>query len=99
MLKSDIVTETSINYLRTYREDLSWVGIEVEGTNIIVKVSKANKLEEISEDEVCNVVSDKYGVITKISAQAGTINVSVGDVVKVGDILINRIYGRNIYWN
>ena len=66
------------------------MGIELKGTNAIVKIVKADAKPEIIDDtEYCNIVSDKIGVITKINAQNGTANVKVGDTVNAGTILIN----------
>ncbi len=90
MSKSDIDTKEIINQVRLKRDDIAWMGIELKGTNAIVKLVKADeKPEVIDEDEYCNIVSDKNGVITKINAQNGTANVQVGDTVSEGDILIN----------
>ena len=72
------------------RNDIAWIGIELKGTNAIVKLVKAEEKPEIvDENEYCNIVSDKNGVITKINAQDGTANVNIGDTVSVGDVLIN----------
>ena len=89
-LKSKINTKEVINKIRLDRNDIAWMGIELKGTNVIVKIVKAEeKPEIIDENEYCNVVSDKVGVITKINCQTGTANMQVGDTVNVGDILIN----------
>lgn len=89
-LKSKINTKEIINKIRLEREDIAWMGIELKGTNAIVKVVKADKKPEIiDEEEYCNIVSDKEGIITKINAQSGTANVKVGDTIKQGDVLIN----------
>lgn len=89
-LKSKIDTKEIINKIRLNRKDIAWMGIELKGTNAIVKIVKASeKPDIIAEDEYCNIVSDKDGVITKINAQNGTANVKVGDTIKKGDILIN----------
>ena len=89
-LKSNINTKEIINQVRLNRDDIAWMGIELKGTNAIVKLVKADKKPEIvDEDEYCNIVSNKNGVITKINAQDGTANVKVGDTVSEGDILIN----------
>ena len=90
VLKSKIDTKGIINKIRLEREDVAWMGIELKGTNAIVKLVKADKAPEIiDEDEYCNIVSNKTGIITKISAQEGTANVKVGDTIKEGDVLIN----------
>ena len=89
-LKSNIDTKEIINQVRLNRNDIAWMGIELKGTNAIVKFVKAEEKPEIvDEDEYCNIVSNKSGVITKINAQDGTANVQVGDTVNEGDILIN----------
>ena len=88
--KSNIDTKEIINKVRLERNDIAWMGIELKGTNAIVKLVKAEEKPKIvDEDEYCNIVSNKNGVITKINAQDGTANVKVGDTVSEGDILIN----------
>ena len=90
VLKSKIDTKEIINKIRLEREDVAWMGIELKGTNAIVKLVKADKKPEIiDENEYCNIVSNKTGIITKINVQEGTANVKVGDTIKEGDVLIN----------
>lgn len=89
-MKSKINTKDIINKVRLKRNDIAWMGIELKGTNAIVKVVKATAKPEIVDDnEFCNIVSDKQGIITKINAQNGTIAVKVGDTINVGTTLIN----------
>lgn len=88
--KAKIDTKEIINKIRLQRKDIAWVGIELKGTNAIVKVVKADeKPEIINEEEYCSIVSNKVGMITKINAQTGTANVKVGDTVNIGETLIN----------
>ena len=90
VLKAKINTKEIINRIRLERNDIAWMGIELKGTNAIVKVVKAQeKPEIIDEEDYCNIVSDKAGIITKINAQNGTLAVKVGDTVNVGTSLIN----------
>ena len=89
-MKSKINTKDIINKVRLKRDDIAWIGIELKGTNAIVRTVKATAKPDIVNDEdYCNIVSDKQGIITKISAQNGTIAVKVGDTVNVGTTLIN----------
>ncbi len=89
-LKNNINMKEVINKVMLKRKDIAWIGIELKGTNAIVKIVKADEKPEIvDQDEYCNIVSNKSGIITKISAQNGTANVKIGDTVKEGDILIN----------
>ena len=88
--KAKVNTKEIINKIRLERKDVAWVGIELKGTNAIVKLVKADaKPDIINENEFCNIISNQEGVITKINSQTGTANVKVGDTVKVNDVLIN----------
>ena len=89
-MKNKINTKEIINQIRLKRNDIAWMGIELKGTNAIVKLVKAeSKPDIVDEEDYCNIVSDKVGVITKINAKNGTLAVNVGDTVKVGTVLIN----------
>lgn len=90
ILKKSVDTKKVINNIRLNRNDIAWMGIKIDGTNAIVEVVKSEEKPQIvEEDEYCNIVSDKEGIITKISAQNGTIVANVGDLVKVGTPLVN----------
>ncbi len=89
-LKSQVDKKEIINEIRYKRDDIAWMGIELKGTNAIVRIVKSTeKPNIIDENEYCNVVSDKVGIVTKISAQTGTANVKAGDTINIGTILIN----------
>lgn len=88
-MKYKVNFKNIINKVRLEREDIAWIGIEIRGTNAIVKVVEAKeKPEVIDEDEYCNIVANKDAVIMKVNAQNGTPQVKEGDVVKPGTILI-----------
>lgn len=88
-IKNGIDTKKVINKIRLERDDIAWVGINIEGTNAIIEIVEADKKPDIiNEDEYCNIVTNKDAMITKINARNGTPIVKVGDVVKEGDILI-----------
>lgn len=87
--KGKIDTEKIIKKIRAEREDISWIGIELKGTNAIVKIVETEeKPMVVDENDFCNIVAKKDGIISKISAQNGTIMVKDGDEVKQGQILI-----------
>lgn len=91
-LKSNIETQKIINQIRLERDDLAWIGIEVKGTNVIISVVEAIiKPDIIDKNEVCNIVSDKDAIISKIVVQNGTARVAIGDDIKVGDILVEGV--------
>ena len=88
-MKNKINTKEIINQIRLKRNDIAWMGIELKGTNAIVKVVKAKEAPEIvDEKEYSNIVAKKAGIITKIIAQNGTVMVKVGDEVEENQILI-----------
>lgn len=69
VLISKIDTEKVINNIRLERDDISWIGIKITGTNVIVNIVMATeKPEIIDKDVACNIVSDREAVITKIAA-------------------------------
>lgn len=88
-LKSKIDTKEIINKMRLNRNDLAWIGIELKGTNAIVKIVEADqKPEIIPEDEYCNIVAIKPAMIVKVNAINGTPLVKEGDIVKENTPLI-----------
>ena len=87
--KSKIETEKIINEIRLKRNDISWIGIDLKGTNAIIKVVKADEKPKLLDNsDYCNIIAAKSGIITSIIAQNGTAMVKVGDEVREGDILI-----------
>lgn len=88
-LKSKIDTKEIINKMRLNRNDLAWIGIELKGTNAIVKIVEADKKPDIvKEDEYCNIVAKKAAMIVKVNALNGTPLVKEGDIVKENTPLI-----------
>ena len=90
--KNKINKEKIINEVRLHRKDISWIGLEIKGTNAKVKIVKSKEQPEIiSNKDYCDIIAKKAGTISKITAQNGTAVVSVGDTVEAGDILIKGI--------
>lgn len=88
-IKGGIDTKEVINKIRLERDDVAWVGIDIIGTNAVIKVVEADaKPDIINEEEYCNIVADKDAMITKVIARNGIPVVEEGSVVKKGDILI-----------
>lgn len=88
-LKSKIDTDKIVNDIRLKRDDIAWIGIEISGTKVNVKIVEATKKPEIiDENEYTNIVATKDGEIQKVVAQNGTVMCKKGDKVKKGDILI-----------
>lgn len=90
--KSIINSDEIIDKIKLERDDISWMGIDIEGTNAIVKIVKSDKEPEIvDKEDFSNIVAKKSGIITKITADRGTARVKVGDIVQEGKVLIEGI--------
>lgn len=85
--------EEVINKLRLEFDEISWVGMEVKGTNLIVKVEKGIEKEENKQSKVNenNIYADRNGIISKITVLSGTARKVVGDEIKIGDLLVEGI--------
>lgn len=87
--KNKVNTKQIVNNMRLKRDDLAWIGISIEGTNATVKVVEADKKPEIvDEEDYCNIVATKEGIIVKVNALNGTPLVKEGDTIKEGSLLI-----------
>lgn len=97
-LKNSFNLDKVINKIRMERKDISWIGIDIKGTNLIVKINEADESPEVIDvNEVCNIIADKSGEISKILVKQGTARVEVGDNVKPRRFISRRSYGRQIY--
>lgn len=100
MIKQKINTKEIINNIRLKRNDIAWIGLNIKGTNAIVSIVEADKKPEIiDENEYCNIVTKKDGIITKINVQNGTALVKEGDIVKNRKHFGRRMVRRKIYRN
>lgn len=103
-IKNKIDTKKIIGDIRLQRNDIAWIGINIDGTNVKVEIVEAKeKPEIIDENDYCNIISNKDCIITKINVQNGTAIAKIGDIVKQGEILvegtINGKYMDTIYVN
>ena len=91
-LKSKINIDKISNLIRLNRDDISWIGITLKGTNAIVTIEEVTEIPEIiDKNEICNIVAKEDAIISKIIVQNGTARVNVGDKVKKGDLLVEGI--------
>lgn len=91
-LKSEINIRDMASKLMVKRSDLSWVGVEIDGMRLKVRVvEKAKVPERIDENAVCNIVASKPGMIIGINTLQGTQMVEVNDIVDKGDVLVSGI--------
>lgn len=91
--KKDIV-----NNFRTKSSDVSWAGLEIDGTRAIIKVVEKTRIDENNVQKINpgDIVATKSGVITKIVAEKGTSKCKVMDYVEKGNVLVEgNVYYRD----
>ena len=79
-------------------ERISWVSINIFGTNAVVELSpkiSVEKDKEINKKAVSNLKSTADGTITKINVHNGTAVVEIGEGVRKGQLLVSGIMEYN----
>lgn len=76
--------------LREY-PDVIWVGIDYEGTRLIVRLSESVLPPHMNEQGTTSysIVAKRDALITYIAVEKGKPMVKVGDIVKKGDMLVS----------
>ncbi|MBP5427435.1 MAG: sporulation protein YqfD [Clostridiales bacterium] len=71
-------------------KDLSWADVKIQGTKLVINLSKRAKVPKIINTDIpCNIVAKRDGIITRVLVKNGIENVKVGDTVLKGDVLIS----------
>jgi similar to stage IV sporulation protein len=76
--------------------DISWIGIERQGTRIVIKVVEAAKPEKHELLSPRHLVASKSAVVTEVRSTKGKPVVEPNRYVKKGDILISGIIGDEV---
>lgn len=88
-----------VNSLRTKQSEISWAGIEIDGTKARVKVVEKTRLDDSNIQNVStgDIIATKSGVITKIVAENGTAKYKNRDYIQMGTVLIEgNIYSKKL---
>jgi len=83
--------------IRSSLPEITWIGIELRGTDAEIKVVEKVILEDKDkqDDRIGDVISTCDGVITRIIAENGTALLKEGSYVQNGNILIEgKIYSK-----
>ncbi len=73
-------------------DELSWIWVDIRGTRAVVSVKEKVPIPQIVDKNLpCNIIASADGLVTHINATYGEKMVSVGDVVKEGNLLISGI--------
>ncbi|MGL4361930.1 MAG: sporulation protein YqfD [Cellulosilyticaceae bacterium] len=74
--------------MRAYPQ-ITWTGIEFQGTQMLVQVAEAVKPPKIMKNDVpCDLIAKNDGLITYIATEQGLPQVKAGDIVKKDDVLV-----------
>ena len=92
-LKKSIDPKVDSQRLMLCADGIAWASITIEGCELTVNISEI-KNEQTPKEEPCNLIASADGIINKIDLTEGNALVSVGDVVKKGDILVSGIFER-----
>lgn len=84
------IYDLKINLRNTY-DDITWVSIYLEGTNLHISLKENDTLTFDNPQETLpmDLIAKQDGIVDSIIVRQGTPLVKAGDVVKKGDILIS----------
>jgi similar to stage IV sporulation protein len=72
-------------------EELSWLALNITGSNAVIEVREAIKVPQIKETSPCNIIADFGGQIKKLEVYEGTVQQKLGAAVIKGDLLISGV--------
>lgn len=92
VLKKDIDIDASKLNIALKREDIAWLGINLDGNKLIVEIVEKELVErDPFENTVGNIIADKSGIVEKIYVAEGTAMVRKGELVDEGSLLISGL--------
>ena len=93
--RADISPRDVRNRVISGCDKLSYITVNFRGTQALVQVwERKDTPEPIPQEEPCDILSDKAGVVLRLRVRQGTACVQVGDAIQPGDrIAEGRILG------
>lgn len=83
--------EAQLRLLKEF-ENIIWTSIKVKGSRLFIEIKEGVPPPRIiTQEEVCNIVAKKDGLITSINVMEGTKMVKKGDTVKKGDLIVSGV--------
>lgn len=72
------------------RDDISFIGIDIEGTKAKVKIVEKVKVPDaIPKNEPCDIIANKTGMILRMEVLSGEKLVKIGDTISKGQLLVS----------
>lgn len=75
-------------------QELTWVGVELNGTNFHLEVVEKNEPEKIILSGPQHIVAKKKAIITKMYVEKGQPAVTIHDHVREGQLLVSGLIGN-----
>ncbi|KUP07234.1 stage IV sporulation protein [Bacillus coahuilensis m2-6] len=75
-------------------ENITWIGVELQGTSYQLQVVEKNEPEETESVSPQHLVAKKSGTIVKQFVEEGKSIVGVNQFVKKGDMLVSGLIGK-----
>ncbi len=80
------------NHVLLELDDVLWLAVNMKGCTAHVQVvERQNPPQMLSDDEKCNIVAKKAGLVTKVEALDGEALVTQGSTVTAGQLLISGV--------
>ncbi len=92
IIKYGIDTQRVANSLMLEVDELSWCGVELKGTRLLIHTSiRAKPPQIVPDDQPCNILAGNDGFIEFMVVKRGQEKVRPGDIVKKGQLLVSGI--------
>jgi similar to stage IV sporulation protein len=97
LLKERLDPDAVANRMLIAEPKLEWVGLQLEGTRLIIEVVEA-KQPELEPQGPANLVAAKDGLVTDVLVIMGEARVKPGDTVRRGQVLIEGVLRPETPW-
>ncbi len=91
MRKNAVSCEDLEDSIRSAFPEITWVSASVTGTRLVVRVKENEVLSSVppKDDSPCELIAGSAGEITRMIVRQGKADVTVGDTVEAGQILVS----------
>ncbi len=87
----DMELENAREKILARSNNITWLTFNLKGTKIYVELTQKDMLKTVPEEEPCNIVAKKAGIILSVNAYEGNKAVGINEVVNEGDLLVNGV--------
>lgn len=77
-------------------EEIAWVSLNIEGTNLTVNISVASDSDKNQETTPSNIVASYDGVIKSAKITHGKNEFTLGQAVRKGDLLVSGVVSNDV---